>query len=377
MHSQSASAMTTCRGGKVSTTMESAGSTSRTRSLASREWRSHSSSHQGRKGEVERSSHSRRRRIVRSNVILRSDKDPMPRGIDEVKLWVDANLASKLGGGVVNTKSGPGGSGWARTYVLELKKGGKLFAKLASGRDKQMFQGEFEGLNAMAGTNTIGVPRAFHYDDLYGSMSGSWILMEHIDMSGRLDQREFGSLLGQMHLHEPLHEKAKDEGMFGFQVENTIGATPQPNEWMSDWCSFFRERRLWHQLQLAGDTKLLKLGEVALQRMDEVFHPINQEAKPCILHGDLWSGNVTADKKGKPVIFDPACYYGHPEAEFGMSWCASFGDQFWGAYHDVIPKEPGFSERLQLYMLYHYLNHLNLFGSSYYYSCENILRRFN
>ena len=57
------------------------------------------------------------------------------------------------------------------------------------------------------------------------------------------------------------------------------------------------------------------------------------DIKPVILHGDLWvwkiddmlctlifffiqSGNVGVDKTtGQPIIFDPASYYGHNEAE--------------------------------------------------------------
>lgn len=31
----------------------------------------------------------------------------------------------------------------------------------------------------------------------------------------------------------------------------------------------------------------------------------------------------------------------------------------------VMPKQPGYEERRDLYMLYHYLNHYNLFGSGY------------
>lgn len=31
----------------------------------------------------------------------------------------------------------------------------------------------------------------------------------------------------------------------------------------------------------------------------------------------------------------------------------------------VMPEQPGFEERRDLYMLYHYLNHYNLFGSGY------------
>ena len=107
-----------------------------------------------------------------------------------------------------------------------------------------------------------------------------------------------------------------------------------------------------------------------------------KKIKPSILHGDLWSGNMAATREkrtglDKAVIFDPACYYGHSEAEFGMSWCANFTEQFWGAYREIVPEEPGWKERWELYKLYHYLNHFNLFGSSYYYQCEDILRKFN
>lgn len=42
---------------------------------------------------------------------------------------------------------------------------------------------------------------------------------------------------------------------------------------------------------------------------------------PLPYQGDLWSGNIAA-VEGQPAIFDPATYYGHHEAEWGMSWCA-------------------------------------------------------
>ncbi len=55
--------------------------------------------------------------------------------------------------------------------------------------------------------------------------------------------------------------------------------------------------------------------------------------------------------------------------------CAGFSSAFWSAYHELIPRAPGFEEREQIYLLYHYLNHLNLFGDSYYGQCANILSR--
>jgi fructosamine-3-kinase len=87
--------------------------------------------------------------------------------------------------------------------------------------------------------------------------------------------------------------------------------------------------------------------------------------KPSILHGDLWSGNI-ATVDGKPSIFDPAVYYGHHEADFGMSWCAGFSPAFFEAYWSVIEKdEGGFEERKIMYQLYHILNHYNMFGGGY------------
>lgn len=74
--------------------------------------------------------------------------------------------------------------------------------------------------------------------------------------------------------------------------------------------------------------------------------------KPAVLHGDLWSGNI-GGCQGQPCIYDPATYYGHHEAEWGMSWCASLGPSFWKGYRELIPEEPGFAQRRILYELYH------------------------
>ncbi|KAL0379591.1 UNVERIFIED_CONTAM: Protein-ribulosamine 3-kinase, chloroplastic [Sesamum angustifolium] len=41
--------------------------------------------------------------------------------------------------------------------------------------------------------------------------------------------------------------------------------------------------------------------------------------------------------------------------------------------YQVMPKQPGFEQRRDLYMLYHYLNHYNLFGSGYRSSAMSII----
>jgi hypothetical protein len=39
------------------------------------------------------------------------------------------------------------------------------------------------------------------------------------------------------------------------------------------------------------------------------------------------------------------------QAEFGMSWCAGFGSEFWSAYRELIPRAQGQTCWLQLYLL--------------------------
>jgi protein-ribulosamine 3-kinase len=46
------------------------------------------------------------------------------------------------------------------------------------------------------------------------------------------------------------------------------------------------------------------------QRLIKNMRPLFDGAviEPCLLHGDLWSGNISSDTNGDPVILDPACY---------------------------------------------------------------------
>jgi len=129
------------------------------------------------------------------------------------------------------------------------------------------------------------------------------------------------------------------------------------------------------QVQLSQDGQLKSLWNKVCSKtngLKTLFEGI--EVKPSTLHGDLWSGNIaTAD--GQPTIYDPATYYGHHEAEWGMSWCASFGAGFWEGYRELIPEDPGFSQRRVLYELYHKLNHYNLFGSGYYGDSVSLMER--
>ena len=80
---------------------------------------------------------------------------------------------------------------------------------------------------------------------------------------------------------------------------------------------------------------------------------------------------------GEPVLIDPAVYYGRREAELAMTELfGGFDRSFYDAYARTWPLASGSRARIDLYKLYHLLNHLNLFGGSYLGSCVSILRRY-
>ncbi|KEG05848.1 fructosamine kinase [Trypanosoma grayi] len=69
---------------------------------------------------------------------------------------------------------------------------------------------------------------------------------------------------------------------------------------------------------------------------------------------------------GEPYLIDPSSYYGHREVDIAMTRLfGGFGDEFYAAYEEALPLEPGHASRVQWYQLLPLLCHLNLFGETY------------
>jgi protein-ribulosamine 3-kinase len=234
-----------------------------------------------------------------------------------------------------------------------------MFVKVADQAQLSMYESEAAGLRELAKARAVRVPQVLA---LGRTELAAFLALEWIDTgpAGGDSERKLGERLAAQHrLTAP---------EFGWQRDNTIGRTPQPNGWMRHWVEFFRERRLRFQLDLAvrnGLGQLLgKAGERLLEAVDAFLG--GRAVHASLLHGDLWGGNWFADARGDPVIFDPAVYYGDREADLAMTRLfGGFGQQFYRAYEAAAPLAPGYATRFELYNLYHVLNHANLFGGAY------------
>ncbi len=254
---------------------------------------------------------------------------------------------------------------------------GPLFLKLNAPGSLELFEAEADGLAALAGVHAAEGPVAAQAVvpavlAVGCCPSAAYLALEWVELgSGSAEaERALGRALARQHA-----VTAPDSG---WHRDNFIGATPQPNARSARWIEFFAERRLGQQLALAERRGLPPPLAGAVRRVAAAladYFPGGEPA-PSLLHGDLWGGNWGAAPGAVPCLFDPAVYFGDAEADLAMTRLfGGFGPAFYEAYEALRPPRPGAAARVDLYNLYHLLNHFNLFGAGYLPSIEAALGR--
>ena len=236
---------------------------------------------------------------------------------------------------------------------------GHYFIKIGSLNDLTLLMSEKIGLEALAVTRAIKVPKVIFVGE---TLTCSFLICEYLDL--KKDNLFSGKILGkQLAL---LHQNSNE--FFGLSEDNWIGLNPQKNHWQENWISFFKKYRLQPQLIWAFERGYRSSLEEKSERLMEAL-PLffdQYKPKPSLLHGDLWSGNWGTINNTTPVIFDPAIYYGDREADMAMTKLfGGFPQVFYDAYNYQWGLDYGFKVRQNLYNLYHLLNHLTLFGEVY------------
>lgn len=166
---------------------------------------------------------------------------------------------------------------------------------------------------------------------------------------------------------------AQAQARFGFEEDNFIGLNPQPNTFNDSWGSFFLQQRLAFQVGLITDQQRRRHFSQRLRHKGvRVREFLDSElVVPSLVHGDLWNGNVLCGEDGRVWLIDPAVYYADAEVDLAMTeMFGGFPGEFYAAYRAVRFESPTWSVKKEIYNLYHYLNHLNIFGDAYLGSCE-------
>lgn len=281
--------------------------------------------------------------------------DAMSQALAEKTNNPKAHLEAASGGGYA------GGGGASTGAAKDTSTGKKYFYKSTGHWGLDMLRAEYRGISDMYETHTIRVPEPIAVGT---SDSNAFVLFEYMSMGGSRTGEtavKMGKQLAQM------HRKTSPNGKYGWSLDNTCGATPQPNTWKDTWIEFWDEMRLGHMLKLcAREGHDFPNQQELRAKVKALLSEREETVVPSLLHGDLWTGNVGATDEGDPCIFDPATYYGDREADLAMtSLFGSLSPQFYEEYQKEWPLAPGYEKRKTVYNLYHILNHMVLFGGGY------------
>ncbi len=242
-----------------------------------------------------------------------------------------------------------------------------FFVKLNEVPRLAMFEAEAAGLQEILSTQSVLAPRLICHGI---AENQAFLVLAHLDLRSYGDAATLGHQLAQMH--------RTTQNTFGWHRDNTLGSTPQLNVQTMAWPGFLRGQRIGFQLRLAAKNgyggQLQAHGEKLLANLGVFF--TDYQPQPSLLHGDLWGGNHAYLVDGRPVIFDPAVYYGDRECDLAMTELfGGFAPAFYAAYREVWPLDAGYAVRKTLYNLYHVLNHANLFGGGYPAQAEQMIAR--
>jgi fructosamine-3-kinase len=247
-----------------------------------------------------------------------------------------------------------------------LADGRRVFVKCRADVPADFFAAEARGLAALAATETVRVPEVV-------AVAATGIVIDDLGsgMASLHDWELAARALARMH----------DAGRstFGFDADGYCGDSAQDNRNEVDGFRFFAEQRLLPQARCAFDRGLLDADDARrVQMLCARLPALLPAARPVLIHGDLWSGNLHACASGELALIDGGAVH-HGWAECDLAMLTLFGEPpraFFAAYENEAGIDSTWRERVPMLNLYHLLNHLNLFGSGYLGGVRAVLARY-
>ncbi|KAI1358903.1 Fructosamine kinase-domain-containing protein [Xylaria arbuscula] len=265
-----------------------------------------------------------------------------------------------------------GTSAWTITgRVVGVQEDGterRLFVKVAYGdAGRTMLRGEYESSKAIYEVQQDFVPEPFGFGKYRDSESDAYFFLADfvdMDVTTAPDPTEFTSRLAEMH-----KLSQSPTAKFGFHVQTCDGDGDRAHvvDWQESWAVFYKNLLLgvckldlerngpWPEYERAIEQIVSKVIPVLL----EPLQANGRTLKPCLIHGNLWEGNMGINMEtGDTLLFDGSSYYAHNEMELGH-WRCEFSSVFRSklytreylrSYHAADPADQ-FDDRNRLYSL--------------------------
>lgn len=165
-------------------------------------------------------------------------------------------------------------------------------------------------------------------------------------------------------IHKDSMGKSPD-GKYGFHVRTHLANIPNDNRWQDTWEAFFTQlmKKMFESEELSHgrDDRLEFLKKSLYTKViPRLLRPLEtggRSIQACLVHSDVWPGNMMLDAETRKVIlFDSCAFWGHNEADLG-TWRApryKMGRPFFEEYQRSMqisePKED-WDDRNALYAM--------------------------
>lgn len=184
---------------------------------------------------------------------------------------------------------------------------------------------EFESMKTLYDMVPHLVPKPIAYGTYAASPNIHFFVSEFIEMTDDVPDPSFMASLADLHART-----ISPNNKYGFSIPTFQRGIPQYTEWTDSWEEFFANslKRVFElEEKTHGPDKELKALERAILQkvVPRLLRPLEtggRTIKPCLIHGDIWDGNVsTKVADDSPVLFDASCSYAHNEGNLVTRKC--------------------------------------------------------
>ncbi|KAK8016751.1 hypothetical protein PG993_014940 [Apiospora rasikravindrae] len=246
---------------------------------------------------------------------------------------LDEAVVEKLPEGCTVLSVTPSGQSlWVGTVKIEVRlldgsiasffKKRLILAQGASGdTGERMMNGTFEAEQALYNFLPEQSPRPVGWGTYKNDPDTHFYMCDFVEMYDDIPSaNDWAATVARLHLNSM---DKSPIGQFGFHVTTHLANVPVNNTWNPSWQTFWAQQMvsLFDQDDLlhGPDDEVTRLKEAFLTLVIPRFlGPLESEGraiKPCLIHSDLWPGNIKPSvATDELIMFDSCAYWGHNEA---------------------------------------------------------------
>lgn len=185
-----------------------------------------------------------------------------------------------------------------------------------------MMEGAFEAEHALYAHLPKQVPKPVAWGTYASKPDTHFYMCEFVDMYDDLPPpREWARTVSTLHLNSM---GKSPTGEFGFHVPTHLANVRVNNEWNSSWAAFWAQQ----MKSLFDQDERVNGPDAALECLKKAFFekvipryllPLETDGRsiqPCLIHSDLWPGNIKPKAATDELcMFDACAYWGHNEGQ--------------------------------------------------------------